>query len=204
MYFGLKSLNLVILKSCHPKNPSMKNIAIISASVRLGRKSHRVALYLQNYLHENKIADAKIIDLAALKFPIFEERLRLMPNPAPEVLAFAAQINDAGGIIIVTPEYNGGYPASLKNVIDLLYPEWKRKPIAICTVSEGAFAGSQVITSLQFTLFKIGALTVPAMFPIATVDKTFDEKGQPSDPALTNKRAASFINELVWLMERLA
>jgi NAD(P)H-dependent FMN reductase len=182
----------------------MKKISIISASVRLGRKSHRVALYLKNYLAENKIADAEIIDLAALNFPIFQERLRLMPNPSPEVLAFAAQITAAEGIIIVTPEYNGGYPASLKNVIDLLYAEWKRKPIAICTVSEGAFAGSQVITSLQFTLWKIGALTVPTMFPIATVDKTFDEKGQPSDPAIINKRATAFINELVWLMERLA
>ncbi len=145
----------------------MKNIKIISASVRLGRKSHRVALYLQNYLSENKISDAEIIDLAELNFPIFEERLRLMPNPTAAALAFAEKITAAEGVIIVTPEYNGGYPASLKNVIDLLYPEWKRKPIAICTVSEGAFAGSQVITSLQFTLWKIGALTVPAMFPIA-------------------------------------
>lgn len=176
-------------------------ISIISASVRLGRKSHRVALYLKNYLEENKIADAEIIDLAELNFPIFEERLRLMPEPPAKVIALAEQIKATDAVIIVTPEYNGGYPASLKNVIDLLYPEWKRKPIAICTVSEGAFGGSQVITSLQFTLWKIGALTVPAMFPIATVDKTFDEKGQPSDPVQTNKRAANFINELVWLTE---
>jgi NAD(P)H-dependent FMN reductase len=181
----------------------MKNIAIISASVRLGRKSHRVALYLKNYLQENKVADPEIIDLATLNFPIFEERLRLMPNPTPDILAFAEQVKATDGIIIVTPEYNGGYPASLKNVIDLLYTEWKRKPIAICTVSEGAFGGSQVITSLQFTLWKIGALTVPAMFPIATVDKTFDENGQPSNPTITNKRAASFINELVWLIDAI-
>jgi NAD(P)H-dependent FMN reductase len=179
----------------------MKNIAIISASVRLGRKSHRVALYLKHYLEENKIAQVEIIDLAELNFPIFEERLRLIPNPPPQALAFAEQIQSAEGIIIVTPEYNGGYPASLKNAIDLLYSEWKHKPIAISTVSEGAFGGSQVITSLQFTLWKIGALTVPTMFPIATVDKTFDEKGQPTDPEATNKRAAGFIKELVWLMD---
>ncbi len=177
------------------------NIAIISASVRLGRKSHRVALYLKNYLAENNLAHVNLIDLAAYNFPIFEERLRLIPEPSEDALAFAAAIKDADGVIIVTPEYNGGYPASLKNVIDLLYAEWKRKPIAISTVSEGAFAGSQVITSLQFSLWKIGALVVPAMFPIPTVDKTFDEKGQPTDPASTNKRAANFINELIWWME---
>jgi NAD(P)H-dependent FMN reductase len=117
------------------------------------------------------------------------------------MLAFAKEVETADGIIIVTPEYNGGYPASLKNVIDLLYAEWKRKPIAIATVSAGAFAGSQVITSLQFSLWKIGALVVPAMFPVATVEKTFDENGTPSDLEGTNKRANIFIKELTWWME---
>lgn len=117
------------------------------------------------------------------------------------MLSFANEVNNADGIIVVTPEYNGGYPASLKNVIDLLYTEWKRKPIAIATVSAGAFAGSQVITSLQFSLWKIGALVVPAMFPVATIDKTFDETGYPSDKEGTDKKAKTFINELIWWIE---
>ncbi|HTM98041.1 MAG TPA: NADPH-dependent FMN reductase [Pedobacter sp.] len=180
------------------------NISIISASVRLGRKSHRVALYFKNYLEEHNLAKVNLIDLTTYNFPVFEERLRLIPEPSKEMLAFAGAVSEADGIIIVTPEYNGGYPASLKNVIDLLYAEWKRKPIAISTVSEGAFAGSQVITSLQFSLWKIGALVVPAMFPVATVDKTFDEKGQPTDPEPTNKRASNFIKELIWWTEAKA
>lgn len=179
----------------------MKKVVIISASVRLGRKSHRVALYFHQYLKAHQLADPEIIDLAILNFPIFEERLRLMLNPTPEILAFAEKIKSADGVMIISPEYNGGYPASLKNVIDLLYAEWKRKPIAICTVSEGAFGGSQVITSLQFSLWKIGALVVPAMFPVANVDKTFDETGQATDPATTDRRAQSFVNEWLWWME---
>lgn len=179
----------------------MKKVVIISASVRLGRKSHRVALYFKEYLEKNNLAEASIIDLAAYNFPIFEERLSLIPNPTPDMLSFAASISAADGVIIVTPEYNGGYPASLKNVVDLLYSEWKRKPVAISTVSAGAFGGTQVITSLQFSLWKIGALTVPAMFPVATVEKTFDENGLPSDEAATDKRAANFVNELIFWME---
>lgn len=176
----------------------MKNISIISASVRNGRNSHRVALYFKNYLEENQLANAKIIDLKAYNFPIFEERLRFISDPSADMLAFAEEVTKADGIIIVTPEYNGGYPASLKNVTDLLYAEWKRKPIAIATVSAGAFAGTQVITSIQFSLWKIGALTVPAMFPVATVEKTFDENGVPSDQVATDKRASVFVNELLW------
>lgn len=176
-------------------------LSIISASVRLGRKSHRVALYFKKFIEENNLAKVNIIDLAEYKFPIFEERLRLMPNPTQDILNFAKVITEADGVIIVTPEYNGGYPASLKNVIDLLYPEWKRKPIALCTVSEGSFGGTQVMTSLQFSLWKIGALTIPAMFPIPTVDKMFDETGQPNDPETTNKRALNFFKELIWWIE---
>lgn len=178
----------------------MKNISIISASVRKGRNSHRVALYFKNYLEENNVAQAKILDLKDYNFPIFEERLQFIEKPSAEMLAFADEIDKADGIIIVTPEYNGGYPASLKNIIDLLYTQWKRKPIGIATVSAGPFAGTQVITSLQFSLWKIGALVVPAMFPVPTIEKTFDEDGKPTDEEGTNKQALAFINELTWWM----
>lgn len=179
----------------------MKNISIISASVRNNRKSHRVVLYFKDYLEKNNIANVKIIDLLAYNFPIFEERLRLIPNPSNSMISFANEVSNADGIIVVTPEYNGGYPASLKNAIDLLYAEWKRKPIAIATVSAGTAGGAQVITSLQFSLWKIGALTIPAMFPVATVEQTFDEQGKPTDVEATDKKASVFVNELVWWIE---
>ncbi len=173
-------------------------IGIISASVRKGRNSHRVALYFQNYLQENKLADSTMIDLKVYDFPIFEERLSHDENPTEAMLAFAKTITACDGIIIVTPEYNGGYPASLKNAIDLLHPEWKRKPIGIATVSAGVFGGTQVITSLQFSLWKIGALMVPATFPVPNVEKSFDEKGLPSDSVEIDKRAKIFVSELLY------
>ena len=182
----------------------MAAIAIISSSIRTGRKSHRVALYFKQYVEENQLAIAEILDLQQYQFPIFEERLRLQASPSKEVLGFTEKVINADGLIIVTPEYNGGYPAALKNVIDLLYKEWHRKPIAIATVSDGIFGGTQVITSLQFSLWKIGAWTVPAMFPVPTIDKTFDEKGNAIDKEGTDKRAAIFIKELIWCIEARA
>lgn len=179
----------------------MPHISIISSSIRTGRNSHRVALYFKNYLEENNLATAEIIDLEEWNFPLFYERLKYQQHPAAETLAFAAKIKSTDGIIMVTPEYNGGYPASLKNVVDLLYEEWHRKPVAIATVSDGAFGGTQVITSLQFSLWKIRAWTVPAMFPVPKVRETFDETGVPADKAGTDKRAASFTKELLWCIE---
>lgn len=179
----------------------MKNIIILSSSVRNGRKSNRVASYFKNYLTTNSLANADVLDLAAYDFPLFEERLRFLANPKPDVLAFADKISKADGVIIVTPEYNGSFPASLKNVVDLLYAEWSRKPVAIATVSAGAFGGTQVITSLQFTLWKIGALTVPAMFPVPNVERAFSEDGVPADKEATDRRAKKFVDELLFWVQ---
>ena len=101
----------------------------------------------------------------------------------------------------MTPEYNGSYPASLKNVIDLLGDEWHRKPVAMATVSEGSFGGSRVMIPLQFTLWKMGALTVPSVFQVPDVGKAFDENGIPANKPAMEKRTGKFIKELLWYME---
>jgi NAD(P)H-dependent FMN reductase len=174
----------------------MPHIAILSSSVRRERKSHNVALYFLKYLHENNLANAEILDLKEYNFPVFEDTIKTVQSPSEQVLDFAAKIRLADGIIIVTPEYNGGFPASLKNVIDLLYDEWQGKPICISTVSSGIFGGSQALVSLQFILWKIGALTVTNMFPVPSVAKSFDDKGNALDKTATDKLAKVFLAEL--------
>ena len=90
---------------------------------------------------------------------------------------------------------------SLKNAIDLLCEEWKHKPIGIVTVSSGPFAGSQALVSLQFTLWKMMAWTILAMFSVPTVDKAYDENGKPMDKLNSDKLAAIFRQELLWRIE---
>ncbi|HTA60915.1 MAG TPA: NAD(P)H-dependent oxidoreductase [Bacteroidia bacterium] len=177
------------------------NIVIISASVRTGRNSNRVATFFKNYIEANNIASTEILDLQQYQFPIFDERLKFQKNPSPTTIEFAQKIKSTDGVIIVTPEYNGGYPASLKNVVDLLIDEWKKKPIAISTVSAGAFGGTQVITSLQFSLWKMQAWVVPAMFPVPKVSESFNDQGIPTDKEGTEKRVKSFLDELLWAIE---
>jgi len=179
----------------------MTKISIISSSVREGRNSHRVALFFKKYLEENNLAEAEILDLAKYNFPLFEERLKYQKSPTEGALDFATRVKSSDGIIIITPEYNGGYPASLKNVIDLLSDEWYHKPVAISTVSEGNFGGAQVIISLQFLLWKIRTLTVPAMFPVPNVTDMFDENGNPTGSSFPEKRLSNFVKELFWCIE---
>lgn len=179
----------------------MSHIVILSSSVRIKRNSNRVSLYFKKYIETHQLATVEIVDLNDYQFPVFNERLKFQTNPSPQTIEFAEKIKMANAVIIVTPEYNGGYPAALKNVVDLLSDEWYRKPIAISTVSTGSFGGTQVITSLQFTLWKLKAWTVPVMFPVPNVQDTFDEEGNPSDKMATDKRADAFIKEVVWCMD---
>lgn len=176
-------------------------IAIISSSVRPDRNSHRVVLYFEKYLAEHVQATTEILDLKAYDFPIFTETLKLQKKPAPNVLEFAKKIKESDGIIIVTPEYNGGVPASLKNAIDLLLEEWRHKPVAIATVSAGPFGGTHAQVALQFMLWKIKAWTITEQFCVPTVQKSFDEKGNASDQTATDKLAQPFIKELLWCIE---
>ncbi len=178
----------------------MHKISIISTSVRTGRKSHRVALYLNDFLSRYPEVESEIIDLKTYNFPIFDERLKNMSDPDPKAVEFAEKVKKSDGIIIVTPEYNGGYPSSLKNVTDLLVDEWYRKPIAFSPVSAGAFGGTQVITSIQFSYWKLRALLVPAVFHVPTVEKSFDEQGVPADKEKADERAKKFIDEMMWVL----
>ena len=147
------------------------------------------------------LADNEILDLLKYNFPLFHERLDYQESPSPEALDFAEKIRSADGVIIVTPEYNGGYPASLKNAVDLLAREWWRKPVAFAAVSDGNFAGSQVLTSLQFSFWKIGAITVPSLLRLPKIDASFDENGVPADKSGTDKKASALIKELLWYIK---
>lgn len=178
----------------------MLKIAIISGSVRTGRQSHHVAMYFENYIKENKLAEPEILDLKEFNFPIFEERLKFQTDPSEKAKLFSKKIKAADAVIIVSPEYNGGYPASIKNAIDLLVKEWYHKPVGLVSVSSGGFGGVNSKALLQTVLLKIKAVPV-ATFPVANVEEHFDEKGNAKDKGVSDKHAASFMKEVIWFAE---
>lgn len=179
----------------------MYEIAIISPSVRKGRNSHRVAIWLNGLIKKEELGESAIIDLMEYNFPLFHERLKFQESPSPAALDFAEKIKSADGIIIILPEYNGGYPASLKNATDLLTTEWRRKPVAFISVSDGPFGGTQSVTSMLFSLWKAGALTIPATLRIPYIERDFDQTGKPADREGIDKRGSKLVKELLWYIE---
>jgi NAD(P)H-dependent FMN reductase len=182
----------------------MKKISILSASIRNGRQSSNVALYFQKFIAESKLAEVVLLDLKELNFPLFEERLMNTAEPLPSLVNYANSIASSDAVIIVSPEYNGSLPASLKNAIDVLNSEWQRKVVGLVGVSSGSFGGVNMIPTLQTILIRLKAVPSSITFPVPMVQNNFDETGNSIDKESTDKRATIFINELLWLTNKLA
>jgi NAD(P)H-dependent FMN reductase len=144
-----------------------------------------------------------LVDLKVIDLPLMEERLRFRDDPPENVVQFSSTMERADSIVIVTPEYNNGYPGVLKNALDYLKDEYRRKPFGIITVSSSAFGGILCLTSLRQVILHLGGVPIPAILPVQHVQSSFDAQGISSDPAAC-RRADRFFNELLWFTEALS
>lgn len=179
----------------------MKKIAIISGSIRNGRLSHRVALFLKQHLTEYNDINTDLLDLKEFKFPLFEERFAFQEKPSERLIEFTDRFLNADGIILVSPVYNASFPAALKNVIDLYYAEWKHKPAAVVSVTSGPVPGIATIQSLQTLLLKLGAWVVPGLTTIINVGTNFDENGIATTPIEMKNLVNPMISDLRMLIK---
>jgi NAD(P)H-dependent FMN reductase len=100
-------------------------------------------------LSKDSRAEYEIVDIADFKLPMFDEPIHPSMNQYQHAhtKAWSQKINAADAYIFLTPEYNAGYPAAMKNAIDYLYHEWNEKPVMIA--SYGAGGGSTASAQLR-------------------------------------------------------
>ena len=178
-------------------------IPVLLGSSRTLRQSVKVAQFILEQLRQCDSVQTELIDLREYQLPILEERLNEMSTPLPTVLQFCSKLAQADGLLIVTPEYKGGYPGVLKNALDYLEPQALRyKPIGICTVSSGGFGGINCLTQLQLICLALGGLPIPDKLPISNVQEFFDEQGNLRNSSFKAK-LESFIKELIWYTEAM-
>ena len=104
----------------------------------------------------------------------------------------------ADGLVIVAPEYNHGYPGSLKSVLDLLLKEYIHKAVALVGVSAGPWGGTRVIEALVPMVRELGLTVTFTDLNFPSVQKKFDQDGRLLDEAYA-RRASGFLDELVWM-----
>ena len=178
-------------------------IPVILGSTRRNRQSAKVAKFVLDWLRQLDQVRTELLDLKELNLPMMEERLRFRDDAPASVLEFSAKINQADSIVIVTPEYSGGYPGVLKNALDYLKSEYKRKPFGIVTVSAVETGGILCLDGLRQVVLHLGGVPIPASLMVADVKESFDVEGKPADPTFMD-RAGNFFDELLWFTEALS
>ena len=181
----------------------MINIPVICGSTRRGRKTIRVAKFVHSTLSDRTGVTTPFVDLLELDLPMMKERLRFDEDAPESVRKWSGIVDEADGLVIVSPEYNHGYPGVLKNAIDYLLPEYDRKPVGIVTVSSGPFGGLICLQALRLSVYGLGAFPVPASLAVSKVGDNFSEDGKPTDPAWVG-RTEKFLDTMIWFSEAIA
>ncbi len=177
------------------------NLTIISASTRIGRQSHRVALGLEKYFQRLDNLTIQVVDLLEYQLPMFEEVSIRHPDPTPAMVELGSILNRTDAFLFVTPEYNGTYTPALKNMVDSYNKtEFSRKPIGIVTVTTGGMGGIRAAMQMQQLIPALFAFTVPQMLLVPFLTQKFDESGTLLDENF-NKNLDAFSKEFLWLAE---
>jgi NAD(P)H-dependent FMN reductase len=111
-------------------------------------------------------------------------------------------IIQADGLVIVSPEYNHGYPGTLKAVLDLLLKEYIHKAVALVGVSAGPWGGARVIEAMVPMVRELGLAVTFTDLNFPSIQKKFDDQGKLQDLAY-DQRVKDFLDELVWMSRTL-
>jgi NAD(P)H-dependent FMN reductase len=177
-------------------------IPIICGSTRRDRQSIKVAKFVLARLQARPNVQTELLDLLELNFPIMEERLHRRDDPPPGVAEFGAKIGRANAVIIVTPEYNNGYPGVLKNALDYLLPEYDHMPFGIATVSAGGHGGITCLAQLRLVTIGMGAFPIPENLSVSHVHTSFNDDGTPNDPAY-EEQCTAFLDDVLWFADAI-
>lgn len=177
-------------------------ILVILGAAREGRVSERVATFVMQRLARIEGVTATLADLAAIDLPIMRERLGRIDPPPPGLVDLGAAIAGADALVVVTPEYNHGYPGVLKNALDYYLKEFRRKPVALVTVSGGGHGGVNCWAQLVTVLVFMGAIVLPQTVAVAKAQDAFAPDGTAVETAY-ERRVDGMLAELVWLTTKL-
>ena len=168
------------------------HLAIIIGSTRQGRFAPTVANWFADHARGRTDLAVDVIDLAEDRLPDV-----LSDQPAPSVAAMSQRLAAADAFVVVTPEYNHSFPASLKNAIDWHFKEWRAKPVGF--VSYGGMSGGlRAVEHLRQVFVELHAVTMRDGVSFHGVWGLFDTDGQPKDAAGSRKVATAMLDQLTW------
>lgn len=155
------------------------NIPIILGTAREGRLSEKVAMFVKNEVesagHKTEVIDVR--DYAPRRTQEISEKTK----------EYGEKINKADGLIIVSPEYNHGYPGELKMLLDSAYAEYAEKPLGICGVSISPMGGCRMVEQLRLVSIELHMTPIREAVYFSSAMNLFDEGENIKDPAYKDR-----------------
>ncbi|MFG2147543.1 NADPH-dependent FMN reductase [Streptomyces sp. NPDC048696] len=171
-------------------------LAVVVGSNREGRFGPVVAEWLLARLRERDDFEVDLIDLAEVALPT-----SLSYDPAPPVRAVldtvTPKLAEADAYVVLTPEYNHSFPASVKNLIDWHYTQWQAKPVGF--VSYGGMSGGlRAVEQLRPVFAELHAVTVRDTVSFHHARDRFGPDGEPVEPSEAEAAVKRLLDQLSW------
>jgi NAD(P)H-dependent FMN reductase len=194
----------------------MLKIQVILGTTRPQRFSDKAASYIMQQAAGYPDLDLELVDLRDYPLPFYDEPVSPVFFDSPNyqyasdvARKWTDKVAGADGYVIVTSEYNHGYPAVLKNALDYVLKEWKNKAVGF--VSYGNAGGARAVEQLrqvvvELQMFPIRhSLHIPPEIYMAVRNEKVPVPTEPFNPLRTGRidRVAVFFNELIWTAQAL-
>jgi NAD(P)H-dependent FMN reductase len=180
-----------------PLNMSKPILAIVIGSTRPGRVGPKFAEWFRERAVAHGAFDVELIDLAEVNLPLLDEpnHPRLHKYVHQHTIEWSQTVERVDAFVFVTPEYNFGYNAALKNAIDYLSLEWADKAVGFVSYG-GVAAGTRAVQQLKQVLTSLKMVTVLESVNIPFFAQFIDEAGVVKANDVMTRAAAAMLDEL--------
>ena len=158
-----------------------KRLAVLRGELEAGRKIRAAGKYMVD-----------VIDPAVVLPQPGQE-----PDGHPGAPNLWQRMAAAEAFVVVTPEYNHGYPAALKSLIDSVGAEWQAKPVAFVSYG-GVSGGLRAVEQLRLVFAELHSVTIRDSVSFAGAWEQFDEAGKLRHPERAKKSMATMLGRLHW------
>lgn len=173
------------------------NIPIILGTGREGRSTEAATQFVYEQAHDFGFT-TQIIDVRDYHSEITHKNDN-------KTEPWEHTLEKADGLIVVSPEYNHGYPGELKMFLDQTYTNYNQKPVAVCGVSSGGLGGARMVEVLKLVFIELQMVPTRNSVYFSQVSDLFNEQGQIEEEhaASYTKRLKKQFTELAWYAEHL-
>ncbi|WP_405751434.1 NAD(P)H-dependent oxidoreductase [Streptomyces sp. NBC_01411] len=183
------------------RRDSALRVAVIVGSVRGGRLGPTVTDWFTGAVSDRTDIELDVVDVAELELPVHMPGWDGLPATSAETRAALGDVSPrlagADAFVVVTPEYNHSFPASLKNLIDWHYSQWQAKPVGF--VSYGGLGGGlRAVEQLRQVFTELHAMTVRDSVSLHGPWSGLGADGKPLDEAVCAGAAKGMVDQLVW------